>query len=44
LEVIPIILTKTAQKRKKKQVIWATASGLAATVTFGAVLFLYYRR
>ena len=45
LEVIPMILTQTDQKRKRKQVIMAAAaSGLAATVMFGAVLFWHFRR
>jgi polysaccharide chain length determinant protein (PEP-CTERM system associated) len=44
LEVIPFILTETDRKRRRKQAIMAAASGLAATVTFGAVLFFHYRR
>lgn len=43
LEVIPMIFTEADQKRKKKQVIMAAASGVAATVTVGAVLFFHYR-
>ena len=43
LEVIPMILTEADRKRKKKQVIMAAASGVAATVTVGAVLFFHYR-
>jgi hypothetical protein len=43
LEIIPVILTESDRKRKRKQAIMAAASGLAATVMVGVVLFFHYR-
>jgi hypothetical protein len=43
LEIIPMILTEADRKRKRKQVIMAAASGVAATVTVGVALLIHYR-
>ena len=43
LEIIPMILTEADRKRKRKQVIMAAASGVAATLTVGVALFIHYR-
>jgi succinoglycan biosynthesis transport protein ExoP len=43
LEVIPFILTDAQRKRKKKQLILAVVSGVAATLVLGTVVLYHYR-
>jgi protein tyrosine kinase modulator len=43
LEIIPMIMTEADQKRKRKQVVMAAISGVAATVAACVVLFFHYR-
>ena len=43
LEVIPFILTDGQRKRRKKQLILAVVSGVAATLVLGTVVLYHYR-
>jgi len=43
LEVIPFILTDAQRRRKKKQLILAVVSGVAATLVLGTVVLYHYR-